>query len=325
MLPLISVVIPAYNAQKTILETIHSVLNQTVSNFEIIVINDGSQDNTLNLLSTISDPRLKVFSYKNGGLSVARNRGISNATGEFISFLDADDLWTTDKLELQVAALQKNPNAGVVYSWTQFIDEHSNLLFLQPPVYLEGDVYRDLLVSNFISSGSNIMVRRKYIDLVGEFDPAVNAAADWDYYLRLASQCSFALVPQYQVLYRKSSQAMSSNIELMERTILVFLDRAFESAPANLKYLKKLSLGTTYQYLSELYFLNNLTSKEDLKQANQKLIQSIRIYPKILLQITTHRLFAKITILRLLPPQYSQKLIKFISKLISFVSNSKTK
>ncbi|WP_019498979.1 glycosyltransferase family 2 protein [Pseudanabaena sp. PCC 6802] len=325
MLPLISVVIPAYNAQKTILETIHSVLNQTVSNFEIIVINDGSRDNTLSLLSTISDPRLKVFSYENGGLSVARNRGISNAIGEFISFLDADDLWTQDKLELQVAALQKNPDAGVVYSWTQFIDEHSNLLFLQPPVYLEGDVYPHLLVSNFISSGSNIMVRRHYIDLVGEFDPAVNATADWDYYLRLAARCHFALVPQYQVLYRKSSQAMSSNIELMEKSILTVLNRSFASAPEHLQSLKNLSLGITYQYLSDLYFLNNLTSKEDLKQANQKLIQAVKIYPKILLQTTTHRLFIKITILRLLPPQYSQKLIKFISNLISLVSNSKTK
>jgi glycosyltransferase involved in cell wall biosynthesis len=325
MAPLISVVIPAYNAQKTIVETISSVLQQTVSNFEIIVINDGSTDNTVSVLSTILDPRLKVFSYQNGGLSVARNRGIANATGEFISFLDADDLWTTDKLELQVAALKRNPDAGVVYSWTQFIDENNKLLFLQPPVYSEGDIYPNLLVSNFIASGSNIMVRRHYIDLVGDFDPTVNAVADWDYYLRLAARCSFVLVPQYQVLYRKSSQAMSSNVELMEKTILVVLDRAFESAPEKLKSLKNLSLGITYQYLSDLYFLNNLTSNKELKQARQKLIQAIKLYPKILLQGKTRRLFLKIILLQIFPPQYSQKFIRLMGKLFPLVSVSKAK
>lgn len=95
----ISVIIPAYNSGNTILETIASVLEQTESDFELIVINDGSTDNTLELLETVRDDRLKIYSYPNGGLPTARNRGIANSNGEFISFLDADDLWTKDKLE----------------------------------------------------------------------------------------------------------------------------------------------------------------------------------------------------------------------------------
>jgi glycosyltransferase involved in cell wall biosynthesis len=118
----ISVVVPAYNAERTILETIASVQQQTFSDFELIVINDGSTDGTLEQLNTVKDPRLKVFSYENGGISVARNRGIAQATGEFIAFLDADDLWTPDKLELQLAALQQHPEVGVAYSWTCFMD-----------------------------------------------------------------------------------------------------------------------------------------------------------------------------------------------------------
>ncbi|MBD0347380.1 MAG: glycosyltransferase family 2 protein, partial [Coleofasciculus sp. Co-bin14] len=89
MSPSISVIIPAYNVERTILETIESVQQQTLSDFELIVINDGSTDRTLELLNTVKDPRLKVFSYTNGGLPTARNRGISHATGEFIAFLDA--------------------------------------------------------------------------------------------------------------------------------------------------------------------------------------------------------------------------------------------
>jgi glycosyltransferase involved in cell wall biosynthesis len=91
-MPLISVVIPVYNGEKTILETIESVLNQSFTDFEIIVINDGSQDATLEIVSSIKDPRLKVFSYPNAGQAIARNRGVSHAVGEFVSFLDADDL-----------------------------------------------------------------------------------------------------------------------------------------------------------------------------------------------------------------------------------------
>ena len=115
----ISVVIPAYNAAKTISETIDSVRRQTFTDFELIVINDGSSDHTAELVNAVADDRLQLFSYENGGLPVARNRGIDRASGEFIAFLDADDLWTPDKLELQLEALQKHPEAGVAYSWTR--------------------------------------------------------------------------------------------------------------------------------------------------------------------------------------------------------------
>ena len=111
--PIISVTIPTYNAESTILETVESFQNQTFSDWELIVINDGSKDKTLELLQSIEDERIKIFSYENAGLAAARNRGIYHATGEFIAFLDADDMWTPDKLELQLAALQQHPEAGV--------------------------------------------------------------------------------------------------------------------------------------------------------------------------------------------------------------------
>jgi glycosyltransferase involved in cell wall biosynthesis len=120
-MPLISVIIPVYNGEKTIKETIEAVLNQTFSDFELIVINDGSQDSTLDIVSSIQEARIKVFSYPNAGQAISRNRGLSHACGEFIAFLDADDLWTPDKLEAQLKALQANPQAGVAYSWTAWI------------------------------------------------------------------------------------------------------------------------------------------------------------------------------------------------------------
>ncbi|MGL5192222.1 MAG: glycosyltransferase family 2 protein, partial [Chroococcales cyanobacterium] len=122
-MPTISVIIPAYNAEKTIQETIESVLNQTFPDFELIVINDGSTDRTLEIVSGLTDSRLQVFSFPNSGPQKSRNRGISLATGDYLSFIDADDLWTPDKLERQLQSLQEHPEAAVVYSWTDFIDE----------------------------------------------------------------------------------------------------------------------------------------------------------------------------------------------------------
>src|SRR5919202_991349 len=142
---LISVIIPVYNGEKTIQETIESVLKQTFSNFELIVIDDGSQDSTLQIVSTIQDTRLKIFSYSNAGVSTSRNRGLSHATGEFISFIDADDLWTLDKLESQLKALQENPNAAVAYSWTNWIDRSNQLLGRGSYLPEQGDVFAKLL------------------------------------------------------------------------------------------------------------------------------------------------------------------------------------
>ena len=106
-LPDVSVVVPTYNAAETLLETIESVRRQTLSAIELIVIDDGSTDDTSRLLGTVHDPRLQVFSYPNAGIAAARNRGLERARGEFVSFIDADDLWTADKLELQLEALRR--------------------------------------------------------------------------------------------------------------------------------------------------------------------------------------------------------------------------
>jgi glycosyltransferase involved in cell wall biosynthesis len=188
-MPSISVIIPTYNADRTILETIESVQNQTFTDFEIIVINDGSTDRTLEVLQSVSDDRLKIFTYENSGASTARNRGIACAAGDYLTFIDADDLWAPDKLELQLAALREPPEAGVAYSWTIFMQEEkdgSRSLHAGEPVLHQGDVHAELLICNFIASGSNILMRKQVIDQVGLFDTNLARTEDWDYYLRLA-------------------------------------------------------------------------------------------------------------------------------------------
>ncbi|NEO98998.1 MAG: glycosyltransferase [Symploca sp. SIO2E9] len=324
-MPTISVIIPAYNASKTILATLQSIQAQTFSDFEIIVINDGSTDGTLDLLSKISEPRLRVFSYENGGLPVARNRGIVQSSGKFISFIDADDLWEPDKLELQLEALQRHPEAGVAYSWTAFIDEKGDFLYAWEPLFFEGNVYPQLLVRNFISSGSNILVRREFIESAGEFDPSLKSVEDWDYYLRLAARCAFVLVPKYQILYRRSSQSMTSKVEVMEQANLIVIERAFKLAPAELQFLKKRSLANAYRYLAK-QCLNNLfngsgvADQEGLRQASQKLKKAIHLYPRILLNKETQRLLIKLLMVKFIPYKLAMGFIQFIGKNLPMVS-----
>lgn len=318
-MPKISVIVPVYNGEKTILETIQSIQAQTFSDFELIIINDGSTDGTLDVISTVNDDRLKVFSYENGGLPVARNRGIRRCRGEFITFIDADDLWKPDKLELQLAALEKNPEAGVAYSWTAFIDENSKFLFAWQPLYWEGNVYPELLIRNFISSGSNIMVKRKYIEAAGEFDPSLKSVEDWDYYLRLAALCPFVLVPKYQILYRRSSQSMTSKVDVMENANLIVIERAFKAAPPELKSLKNKSLANAYRYLAK-QCIANAFDDEGVKLASQKLRYSIKLYPKSLLSNETMRLILKLLIIKLMPKKIAGHLIQIIGQKMPMVS-----
>ena len=304
-MPTISVVIPAYNAERTILETLASVQQQTFSEFELIVINDGSTDRTLELLDTVKDSRLKVFSYTNGGLPTARNRGISHATGEFIAFLDADDLWTPDKLELQLAALQQHPEAGLAYSWTEsFIDEQGKTFYPPNPISFEGNVYAELLVNNFMASGSNPLIRKQAIESIGEFDPACAGCADWDYWLRVAAQWHFVVVPKTQILYRQSSVSMSSKIELMKQDALVVLEKAYRVAPPELQSLKNQSFAWMYRYCADRFLQHNDQKISEVNQAGHHLWKAICLNPKILLEGYTQNLvkwFIKSWVLLRLP------------------------
>jgi glycosyltransferase involved in cell wall biosynthesis len=249
-MPLISVIIPAYNAQKTIRETIESVLNQTFKDFELIVIDDGSQDSTVEIVSAFSDPRLRLFSYPNAGVSATRNRGLAQANSEFISFLDADDLWTPDKLEAQLKALQANPQAAVAYSWTDWIDESSQFLRPGGRITVNGNVYDKLLLRDFVESGSNPLIRRQALAQVGGFEQSVSPAEDWDMWLRLAACYEFVIVPSPQILYRISPGSASFDVWKMETASLQVIERAFAQAPESLQKLKREVLGNRYKYLT---------------------------------------------------------------------------
>jgi glycosyltransferase involved in cell wall biosynthesis len=287
-MPLVSIIIPAYNAQRTIRETIQSIQNQTIDDFEIIVINNSSTDTTLAILESIDEPRLRIFSRENNGPYVAQNLGIQKALGEYISFLDADDLWASDKLERQLLALQSHSRAKVAYSWTRLIDENGRFLNKLTPVRFQGNVYKQILLGNFVASGSNILVHRDVFADVGVYDTTFYSS-DWDFYIRLAAKYEFALVPDWQILYRQSVNSLSSKISKMEASSLQIVEKAFTAAPTEYQYLKKQSLANVYQYCANKYLKVGQT-RADVYEAMARLWKAFRMHPMTIFNAYTQGL-----------------------------------
>ncbi|HEY9832882.1 MAG TPA: glycosyltransferase [Stenomitos sp.] len=313
-MPLISVIIPVYNGEKTIKTTIESVLNQTFTDLELIVVNDGSQDSTLAVLDEIKDSRLKVFSFANAGVSASRNRGLAQAKGEFISFLDADDLWTPDKLEAQLRALQENPQAAVAYSWSDWVDESGQFLRAGGHITVNGNAYEKLLLRDFVESGSNPLIRRQALDEVGDFDQSVTPAEDWDMWLRLAARYEFVAVPSAQILYRISPNSASFNVWKMEAGSLQVIERNFAQTPESLKHLKRDTLASRYEYLMFKTIEGNLERKKGLTAA-RFLGQAIRYNPSLLRRGKIMAIvLVKIAAAIVLPSQQAQAFLEVIKK-----------
>jgi len=311
-MPTVSVIIPAYNAERTILETVQSVQNQTFQDFEIIVIDDGSKDSTLDVLRQIDDSRLRVFSYENAGVSAARNRGLTKASGEFISFIDAADLWTPDKLEFQLEALKKHSSAGVAYSWTiNMRDDEGELSFFQGASRnIGGNVFSELLLGNFVGSGSNILVRREAVDSTRLFSENLSTYADWEFYLQLAEKWNFVVVPRNQILYRKTNTSMSAKGDTTEQEGLYTIELVFQKVPPELQKLKNKSIACLYRYCSDLY-LRYLNDPKATQLAQDKLWIAIKLCPQLLTEKYTQQLVLKLVLKKLLP----NKIVSFISSL----------
>lgn len=306
----ISVVIPAYNSEKTIKETIESVLNQIFTSFELIIINDGSQDSTIEVITQIQDSRIKVFSYPNAGGNVSRNRGLHHAVGEYVSFLDADDIWTPDKLQFQLNALQENLSAKVAYSWTDYIDENGEIVLSGTHFTANGDVYEKLLVTNFLENGSNPLICRKSLIALGGFDESLGAAQDWDMWLRLACKFYFVCVPSVQILYRITANSVSSNLVRQENASLQVLKKAYQQRPPALKSSWNISLTNLYKYLACKALQKPFNRQKSLTAAkflwNYFLNDSLRFH-----RITfTLKLLLKIIIILILPKFFDSILNK---------------
>jgi glycosyltransferase involved in cell wall biosynthesis len=208
--PLVSVVIPAYNAEAFLGETLDSVLAQTYPNLEVIVVDDGSTDATPQLLEKYSD-RIRVLRQANAGQAAARNYGAREAHGELLAFLDSDDLWDPDKIARQVALLARFPTALAVYCDHRTIDARGQPIAsnaAQGYPRPSGDILRALLLGPCIITPGLVLLRRHAFDMTSGFDetPLMRGHEDYALWLRLATQGSFVYSPDTLVSYRRHKQ-----------------------------------------------------------------------------------------------------------------------
>lgn len=229
----VSVIIPNYNYGKFIAKTIDSVLDQTCPNVEIIVVDDGSKDDSIEVLGRYGD-RITVVEQANRGVSKARNNGVAHSSGDFVAFLDADDLWLPKKLEKQLEKFRQDPDIGLVHCAMQFIDRD------EEPCGEEKDGMEGWVADEFlrfkrvvvIGAGSTGIVPRRVFDEVGGFDPRQTTAADWDFSYRVAANYKIGYVPESLVLYRLHGTNMHGNIRAMEHDMLLGYEKAFASGTA---------------------------------------------------------------------------------------------
>jgi glycosyltransferase involved in cell wall biosynthesis len=227
---MVSIIIPVYNAEKFIAETISSVINQEYKNWELIIIDDGSTDNSLEIIKEFveKDERITCLRQTNSGVSSARNRGINIAKGDYISFLDADDCWKNDNIQKRLVVLEDN-NVDWIFGSLDLIDENSNSLH-QIIEGNDGDILNSLVLwnSNVITTPSTITLKIKCIENL-RFDVKFSTAADQDFVFNLAANFNGKYYTNPSVRYRLVENSMSTNIKLMEKDHLGVYKKALDN------------------------------------------------------------------------------------------------
>ncbi len=224
-----------FDAATTIEATLRSALGQSHRELEIVVVDDGSRDAGAKIVEAIAaqDPRLRLLRQDNAGVAAARNAALAASSGEFVAYLDADDLWAPDKLALQLAALRAAPDAALAYAWFRRIDGQDRILPPSPHPFVEGRVLHRHLAWNFIANGSALLVRGNVARRIS-FDPDLRSGCeDYLHQLRIALDHPFACVPQFLVGYRRSPGSLSASRRTMELAHLAMFDRIGPLLPAS--------------------------------------------------------------------------------------------
>ncbi|OCR00430.1 glycosyl transferase family 2 [Oscillatoriales cyanobacterium USR001] len=257
-LPLVSVIIPAYNAEAFIAKTLLSVRSQTYHHIEILVVDDGSRDRTAEIVKSFAqeDPRIILLQQSNSGVAAARNLAIAKSQGEYIAPIDADDIWYPQNLEKKVQCLlASEPNVGLIYSWS--IDINAADLFTGGfyNSIIEGEVYQALIYKYFLGNASTALIRRSCFDRVGGYNTQLKAqqaqgCEDWDLYLRIAEHYQFKVIPEFLVGYRQLATSMSCDYTEMAKSQSLVIANIQQKHPEISPNIYNWSLSSFHLYLA---------------------------------------------------------------------------
>ena len=267
----ISVVIPTCNRAHFLQAAIQSVLNQTFQDFEIIIVDDASEDGTEQVIRSFDDSRIRSIRHEsNRGQGATRNAGVRQASGEYVALLDDDDEWLPQKLEKQTVLLDKAPaRVGLVYTGFWKIDAGTGRLIASAIPEKRGYVFNDMCADNWIGTCSTVLLRRRCFETTGLFDEGLTAGADYDMWLRISKEYDIEYIREPLVVYRVHGDRISTNCDSLIRGREELLRKhgsIFAMKPKNYSKL--------YLFLGVQYCNNN-----NVKKARESFLKAIKIYP----------------------------------------------
>lgn len=270
-MPKVSVIIPTHNRPEFLHSAITSVLNQTFQDFEIIVVDDASKDDTHNVINCINDRRIKYIRHEiNKGVSAARNTGITASTSDFIAFLDDDDEWMPEKLGKQVDLIEnKSPGVGVVYTGFVRMNRKSTEILGQNIPTKRGTIFNEMLIGNWIGTASTPLFRRECFDKVGLFDERISYGEDYDMWIRMSKEFRFEYIEEPLVKYHVHRNGLTSNHDMVIRGMEI-LNKKYGQFLA----LNKKSYSHFYLVLGGAYCYN-----QNMKKGKEAFLKAIKLYP----------------------------------------------
>ena len=278
--PFVSVIIPTYNQAGYVGEAIRSVQQQTYTNFEIIVIDDGSSDNCWDVVAGFGDS-VRYIRQENQGLAGARNTGIRAARGELIGLLDSDDQWLPGYLQAMLSLVERFPEASVFYSSAQAMDAEGRELpqFYGGPAVPPDKLYQVLLRANFLIP-STILMRREVIIEAGLFDQKLRSCEDWDLWLRILPEGIIVGTPECLVRYRIHGSSLSTNPTGMQRATQAVIEKQFGADDGQWQSWtddKRRAYGGVYRY----YLLISIQRQNDWKASERYLRLALQTDPTL--------------------------------------------
>jgi glycosyltransferase involved in cell wall biosynthesis len=279
---LVSVIIPCYNQARFLGEAIESVLSQSYPHFEVVVVDDGSTDNTPEVASRY--PGVRCIRQENRGLAGARNTGIRHSRGSFLVFLDADDRLLPDALEVGLKHLKEHPECAFVSGRWKTIAADGSPLPTPPPTPVKKDHYEELLRVCYISAPAAVIYQRIMLEFVGGFDASVSPSADYDLYLRVARDYSVHHHDEVIAEYRRHSANMTRNPTLMLKSEVTVLRRQWKYIRGSKQYKKAYEAGLQHsrEYFGEPLIEEVRVSmqKRQWKQAMRGMVTLLRYHPR---------------------------------------------
>ena len=299
MNPKVSVIIPTYNNAAHIIEAIDSVLAQAEKDLEIIVVDDGSTDNTKEMIQPRTN-QIKYFYKTNGGPASSRNLGIRNASGQYIAFLDSDDSWLPDKLEKQLRVIESDPKVGLVACGTLEVSSEGKLIreVKRKNYARRKQLIREMYEGNVIGGGSTALVRKSCFDEIGLFDEHLHGVEDWDMWLRIALSYDVAFVAEALTKARILPNSVSStdNVLKMQENEMKLLKKIFSDKRNRLSFFQRQrSLSGHYFRACWAYYI-----KKNLPLATRLILKSFFLNPASYLRKKRGTLLVKILIIRIL-------------------------